>query len=84
MPILLKKSKYLLLNSKSVILIDRLREEEEEPDDNASLGSPGGHPHYVVGTVLLRVVVGQNDEVKLFVLDSKWVCFASCSWFSLL
>ena len=70
-------SKYLLSNSISVTYIVRLREEDEDPDDSAVIDSPGGHPHYVVGAGLLRVVFGPNDEVKLFVLDPKWV---SLSW----
>ena len=51
---------YLLSDSISVMLIVRLRDEEEDSDGNATLGSPGGHPHYVVGAGLLRVVIGPD------------------------
>ena len=45
--------------------------EEEEVNDEAVVGSPGGPPHYVVGVGSLRVLFTVHGEVKLFVLEKS-------------
>ena len=57
---------YLLSNSKSVAIINRLREEEEDPGDLTVKGSPGGAPNFGVVVVALRVVVELHGVGKTF------------------
>ena len=57
---------YLLSNSKSVTLINRLCEEEENPAEISIVGSPGDGRHYVVVVVALWGVVGLHDVVETF------------------
>ena len=64
-------SKYLLSNSITVTLSNRLGQEEGDPDDNVVIDNPGGGPHYVVGGDALEVVVSLNGDVKLFVLEKS-------------
>ena len=59
-------------------------EEEWEIHDNVVIVSPGGGPCYEPVVVGLAVVVEAHDQVELFVLNSKWVCFGNCLKLSLL
>ena len=75
---------YLLLCFKNVNDLDPDGGKEEEVVEEVVVSSRGGHPHYVVHVGLLRVVVGLDDEVKLFCPRGKWVCLQDGCWLSLL